>query len=182
MAKGRVPRVTVNLSPHQLADPHLIWTVQAAIAQAGAAPAWLALEVTEGMLMENTRSVVEKLHAIRSLGVSLAIDDFGTGYSSLAYLHEFPMSHIKIDRSFVTPLDDPTHDPGVVRAIVEIARSLGMSTVAEGIETATQLERLRALGCRLGQGFLMGRPLESDVLARLVAQPSPPSWLAAAAA
>jgi EAL domain-containing protein (putative c-di-GMP-specific phosphodiesterase class I) len=182
LSRGRVPRVSVNLSPHQLADPHLLWTVQAAIAQAGAVPAWLALEVTEGMLMENTSAVVEKLHAIRSLGVSLAIDDFGTGYSSLAYLHQFPMSHIKIDRSFVTPLDDPKHDPGVVRAIVEIGRSLGMATIAEGIETAGQLERLRALGCGLGQGFLMGRPLDSDAIGRLVAQPARPSWMPALAA
>jgi diguanylate cyclase (GGDEF)-like protein len=182
MAKGQVPRVSVNLSPHQLADPQLLWTVQAAIAQAGAVPAWLALEVTEGMLMENTGVIVEKLHAIRSLGVSLAIDDFGTGYSSLAYLHQFPMSHIKIDRSFVTPLDDPRHDPGVVRAIVEIARSLGMSTIAEGIETFAQLERLKALGCGLGQGFLLARPLDAEALGRLVAQPSRPSWMPALAA
>jgi diguanylate cyclase len=87
--------VSVNLSPHQLADPQLLWTIQAAIAQAGAVPAWLALEVTESMLMENTGAVVERLHAIRSLGVSLAIDDFGTGYSSLAYLDQFPMSHFR---------------------------------------------------------------------------------------
>jgi EAL domain-containing protein (putative c-di-GMP-specific phosphodiesterase class I) len=174
--------VSVNLSPHQLADPQLPWTIQAAIAQAGAVPAWLALEVTESLLMENTGAVLERLHAIRSLGVTIAIDDFGTGFSSLAYLQQFPMSHIKIDRSFVIPLDDPARDSGVVRAIVEIGRSLGMATVAEGIETEAQLERLRGLGCDLGQGFLLGRPLHSDVIADLVANPSPPVWAAAQAA
>jgi EAL domain-containing protein (putative c-di-GMP-specific phosphodiesterase class I) len=181
-SKGRVPRVSVNLSPHQLADPQLLWTIQAAIAQAGAVPAWLALEVTESMLMENTGAVVERLHAIRSLGVSLAIDDFGTGYSSLAYLDQFPMSHIKIDRSFVTPLDDPARDPGLVRAIVEIGRSLGLATIAEGIETPAQLERLRALGCGLGQGFLLGRPLDSAVIRDLIAHPSAVAWVPALAA
>ena len=175
LSKGRVPRVAVNLSPHQLADPHLPWTIQAAIAQAGAVPAWLSLEVTESLLMENTGPVVERLHAIRSLGVSIAIDDFGTGYSSLAYLHQFPISHIKIDRSFVTPLEDPAHDSGIVRAIVEIGRSLGMSTIAEGIETEAQLARLRALGCDLGQGFLLGRPLDSAAIRALLAHPSPMS-------
>ena len=181
-SKGRVPRVSVNLSPHQLADPQLLWTIQAAIAKAGAVPAWLALEVTESMLMENTGAVVDRLHAIRSLGVSLAIDDFGTGYSSLAYLDQFPMSHIKIDRSFVTPLDDPARDPGLVRAIVEIGRSLGLATIAEGIETPAQLERLRALGCGLGQGFLLGRPLDSAVIRDLIAHPSAVAWVPALAA
>ena len=182
MARGRVPRVSVNLSPHQLADPQLLWTIQAAIAQSGAVPAWLALEVTESLLMENTGSVVDQLHAIRSLGVSLSIDDFGTGYSSLAYLDQFPMSHIKIDRSFVTPLEDPARDAGVVRAIVEIGRSMGMATIAEGIETPAQLERLRALGCGLGQGFLLGRPLDDLAIRAIVAHPTHPAWAPALAA
>jgi EAL domain-containing protein (putative c-di-GMP-specific phosphodiesterase class I) len=181
-SRGRVPRVSVNLSPHQLVDPQLLWTIQAAIAQAGAVPAWLALEVTESLLMENTGPVVERLHAIRSLGVSLSIDDFGTGYSSLAYLDQFPMSHIKIDQSFVASLEDPARDPGIVRAIVEIGRSLGMATIAEGIETPTQLERLRGLGCNLGQGFLLGRPLDAVAIRAIVANPSQPDWATALAA
>jgi EAL domain-containing protein (putative c-di-GMP-specific phosphodiesterase class I) len=126
--------------------------------------------------------VVERLHAIRSLGVTLSIDDFGTGYSSLAYLDQFPMSHIKIDRSFVTPLEDPARDAGVVRAIVEIGRSLGMATIAEGIETPAQLERLRALGCGLGQGYLLERPLDAAAIRALVARPSHPAWAPALAA
>jgi diguanylate cyclase (GGDEF)-like protein/PAS domain S-box-containing protein len=182
VSKGRVPRVSVNLSPVQLADPQLPWTIQAAIAKAGAVPAWLALEITESLLMENTGAVLERLHSIRSLGVSIAIDDFGTGFSSLSYLQQFPMSHIKIDRSFVTPLEDPARDSGVVRAIVEIGRSLGMATIAEGIETTAQLERLRGLGCGLGQGFLLGRPLDAEAIRDLVANPSRPVWAPALAA
>jgi diguanylate cyclase (GGDEF)-like protein/PAS domain S-box-containing protein len=182
LSKGRVPRVSVNLSPVQLADPQLPWTIQAAIAQGGAVPAWLALEVTESLLMENTGAVLERLHTIRSLGVTIAIDDFGTGFSSLAYLQQFPMSHIKIDRSFVIPLDDPARHSGVVRAIVEIGRSLGMATIAEGIETAVQLERLRDLGCDLGQGFLLGRPLDAAAIGELIAHPSLPTWALARAA
>jgi len=108
--------------------------------------------------------------------VGISIDDFGTGYSSLAYLQEFPVTYIKIDRSFVTPLDDPARDSGVVRAIIEIARALGMTTVAEGIETPTQRERLRDLGCPLAQGFLFARPLEAAAMEELVARPVGPIW------
>jgi diguanylate cyclase (GGDEF)-like protein/PAS domain S-box-containing protein len=170
LSPGRVPRVSINLSAHQLADPQLAWTVQAAIAQAGATPGWVTLELTESMLMQNSSASLERLHAIRALGVQIAIDDFGTGYSSLAYLERFPVTHIKIDRSFVTPLDDPRRGAGVVHAIVEIGRALGLATVAEGIETATELQRLRELGCGLGQGYLFSRPLERDAMADLVAR------------
>jgi EAL domain-containing protein (putative c-di-GMP-specific phosphodiesterase class I) len=168
-APHRVPRVSVNLASAQVADASLPWTVQSALAQAGAAPGWLTLELTERQLVQDTSEVLERLHAIRALGVQISVDDFGTGYSSLAYLQHFPVSHIKIDRSFVTPLDDPEEGPGLAAAIVEIGRALGMSTIAEGIETERQLERLRAMGCPLGQGYLLGRPLESAAMLKLIA-------------
>jgi diguanylate cyclase (GGDEF)-like protein len=170
LSPGRVPRVSINLSAHQLADPQLAWTVQAAMAHARATPSWVTLELTESMLMQNSSAYLERLHAIRALGVQIAIDDFGTGYSSLAYLERFPVTHIKIDRSFVTPLDDPQRGDGVVRAIVEIGRALSLTTVAEGIETPTELQRLRELGCVLGQGYLFAKPLERDAMADLVAR------------
>jgi diguanylate cyclase (GGDEF)-like protein/PAS domain S-box-containing protein len=176
LARGAVPRVSINLSVRQVADPQLPWTVQAAMAQAGASPVWVTLELTESLLLQNTVAVLERLHALRALGVGISIDDFGTGYSSLAYLQEFPVSYIKIDRSFVTPLDDPARGSGVVRAIIEIARALGMTTVAEGIETPTQLKRLRDLGCPLAQGFLFARPLEAAAMEELVARPVGPIW------
>jgi diguanylate cyclase (GGDEF)-like protein/PAS domain S-box-containing protein len=170
LSPGRVPRVSINVSAHQLADPRLAWTVQAAMAQAGASPGWITLELTESMLMQNSSESIERLHAIRALGVEIAIDDFGTGYSSLAYLERFPISHLKIDRSFVFPLEDERRGSGVVRAIVEIGRALGLTTVAEGIETPTQLRRLQELGCAFGQGYLFSRPLERDAMAELVAR------------
>ena len=176
LSPGRVPRVSINLSAHQLADPQLAWTVQAAIAHAGATPSWVTLELTESMLMQNSAASLERLHAIRALGVQIAIDDFGTGYSSLAYLGQFPVTHIKIDRSFVTPLDDPKQGSGVVRAIVEIGRALGLTTVAEGIETSTELRRLQELGCELGQGYLFSRPLERDAMADLVSHQAGPAF------
>ena len=176
LARGAVPRVSINLSVRQVADPQLPWTVQAAMAQAGASPSWVTLELTESLLLQNTAAVLERLHALRALGVEISIDDFGTGYSSLAYLQEFPVSYIKIDRSFVTPLDDPARGSGVVRAIIDIARALGMTTVAEGIETPTQLKRLRDLGCPLAQGFLFARPIEAAAMEELVARPVGPIW------
>ena len=176
LARGAVPRVSINLSVRQVADPQLPWTVQAAIAQAGASPNWITLELTESLLLQNTAAALERLHALRAIGVGIAIDDFGTGYSSLTYLQEFPVTYIKIDRSFVTPLDDPARGSGIVRAIIEIARALGMTTVAEGIETSTQRDRLRDLGCPLAQGFLFARPLEAAAMEELVARPVGPIW------
>jgi EAL domain-containing protein (putative c-di-GMP-specific phosphodiesterase class I) len=123
--------------------------------------------------MQNSSAALERLHAIRALGVQIAIDDFGTGYSSLSYLERLPVTHVKIDRSFVTPLDDPARGDGVVRAIVEIGRALGLTTVAEGIETRAELRRLRELGCPLGQGYLFAKPLERDAMADLVARQGP---------
>ena len=171
-APRRVPRVSVNLASLQVADPNLPWTVQSALAQAGAAPGWLTLELTERQLVQDTAEVLARLHAIRALGVQISIDDFGTGYSSLAYLQQFPVNTIKIDRSFVTPLDDPDQGSGLAAAIVEIGRALGIGTIAEGIETERQRERLLAMGCPLGQGYLLGRPLESASMLELVADSS----------
>jgi EAL domain-containing protein (putative c-di-GMP-specific phosphodiesterase class I) len=178
LSPGRVPRVSINVSAHQLADPRFAWTVQAAMAHANVAPGWVTLELTESLLMQDGSACLEQLHAIRGLGVQIAIDDFGTGYSSLAYLERFPVTQVKIDRSFVTPLDDPCRSAGVVHAIVEIGRALGLTTVAEGIETQTELRRLRGLGCGLGQGFLFARPLEQDDMAELVARRTGPAFAA----
>jgi EAL domain-containing protein (putative c-di-GMP-specific phosphodiesterase class I) len=121
------------------------------------------------MLMQDSSASLERLHAIRALGVQIAIDDFGTGYSSLAYLEQFPITHIRIGQSFVTPLDEPGRGAGVVHAMVEIGRALNLTTVAEGIDTPTELRRLQDLGCELGQGYVFSPPLEPDEMAALVA-------------
>jgi EAL domain-containing protein (putative c-di-GMP-specific phosphodiesterase class I) len=173
-------RLNVNLSPRQLSDPALVPAVAEILELSGLDPALLWLEVTESVLMEDATFVSRTLAQLRELGVHFAIDDFGTGYSSLAYLQQFPVSHIKIDGSFVTQLDDPTRGPGVAAAIIEIGRALGMATIAEGIETERQLERLCALGCALGQGYLLGRPLEASVMLELVTGSRDSHFLSAA--
>ena len=177
--------VWVNLSSHSLADPGLPGTVRTALAEADLDPQLLTLEITEGALMRDAASTVRALQALRALGVRLAVDDFGTGYSSLAYLQQFPVHTLKVDRSFVGRLDDGRLDDGrlddrmaeddategarasgaIVRAVVSLATGLQLSTVAEGIETPGQLSAARALGCGLGQGFFLGRPASaSEVL------------------
>ena len=123
-------------------------------------PSNLILEITESAMMHDTETVVQNLHALRALGLRIAVDDFGTGYSSLAYLEQFPVDILKIDRSFVDGAadDDPA---GLAQAIIQIAETLGHMTVAEGVESAEQAERLRPLGCRAAQGYHLGMPLDA---------------------
>ena len=117
----------------------------------------MVLEITESVLLD-ADAIGHRLHELRALGVLLAIDDFGTGYSSLSYLTRLPVDIVKIDRSFVERLGGPPGDETLVRAVVQLARSLGLRSVGEGVETAAQLERLRSFGCDAAQGFLFGRP------------------------
>lgn len=171
ISPGKIRRVAVNVAAHQLADPQLALNIQAALARAKAAPGWLTIEITESVFVHNTAMILEQMHAIRAMGVAIALDDFGTGYSSLAYLQQFPMSYIKIDRSFVTPLNEPGRTGGIAGAVVDIARALEMTAIAEGIETPLQLKRLRELGCTRGQGFLLSRPIDADAMRRLILDP-----------
>ena len=142
--------------------------VERALAASGLDPACLTLEITESALMHNVDAgagVVQRLHA---MSVGLHLDDFGTGYSSLAYLHTFPVTALKIDRSFVAAMDRVPQQSAIVQAIVSLAHNLGMDVIAEGIETVTQAEALRALRCRRGQGFLFARPLPAHQAERLI--------------
>ena len=152
--------VWVNLSAPSLAHGRLPEAVAGALAASGLDPALLTLEITEGALMRDAVATVETLTTLRQLGVQLAVDDFGTGYSSLAYLQRFPVHALKVDRSFVAGLDLPGcgESAAIVRAIAGLATALDLRTVAEGIETESQLGAVTALGCDLGQGFLLGRP------------------------
>ncbi|MFC7332755.1 EAL domain-containing protein [Rhodocista pekingensis] len=153
--------VSVNLSPYQM-DPGRIdlarW-VRGVLELTGADPSWVKLEITESGLIANASNAVEVLHRLRDLGVGLAIDDFGTGYSSLSYLQRLPVESIKIDRSFIAGMGESVQGTELVRTIVQLARILGFSVVAEGIETPDQLEQVRALGCGRGQGFHFAKPL-----------------------
>jgi EAL domain-containing protein (putative c-di-GMP-specific phosphodiesterase class I) len=154
--------MSVNVSARQLEDQALVSDVASALSAAGLPPSALVLELTESALAVDERSTVERLAAIDASGVRLAIDDFGTGYSSLRYLKQFPVRELKIDQSFVSVLGNVAGDSTLVALIIDLARSLQMSTVAEGIETELQLKTLRGLGCDLGQGYLFAPPRAAD--------------------
>ncbi len=161
------PYLSVNVAGGQLEQPGFVDEVSLALTDAGLVPERLVLEVTESSLVGDAEA--ERLQALRRLGVRLAIDDFGTGYSSLSYLRRFPMDVLKIDRSFTK---DVCEDSALVRAIVAMGESLGLVLIPEGIESLEQADCLRALGCRLGQGFYFGRPVPAEQLTgALIATP-----------
>ena len=163
-------RVAVNLSPVQLRDPGLVATVREALALSGLAPHRLELEVTESVLLAASEANVATLHALRGLGVRIAMDDFGTGYCSLSYLQKFPFDKIKIDRSFVSQIGENPHSTAIVRAVIGLGASLGIVTVAEGVETEAQFAHLRAEGCGEVQGYLFGRPSPASTARGLTRQ------------
>ncbi|MGH9002042.1 MAG: putative bifunctional diguanylate cyclase/phosphodiesterase, partial [Acidimicrobiia bacterium] len=149
---------SINLSPRQFRQPDLADQVAAALTRAGLDPHHLCVEVTEGVMVDNVDAAILALHRLRRLGVSVSIDDFGTGYSSLSYLKSFPIDYVKIDRSFIRGLGHERVDSEIVTSVIRLAGAIGLRTVAEGVETDDQLERLRALGCSLAQGYLIARP------------------------
>ena len=147
----------VNLSPQQLHDHWIVATVRTALDDAGLAPERLVLEVTEDILIDDPIAV-NRLHELHALGVLIAIDDFGTGYTSINYLQQLPVQILKIDRSFVSGNAlAPTERNAFLHAIIGLAKSLHLHSVAEGIEEAEQLDELRSLGCESGQGFLWAK-------------------------
>jgi EAL domain-containing protein (putative c-di-GMP-specific phosphodiesterase class I) len=162
--------VTVNVSARQLLDPGFEAIVAGALANNSLHPHKLILEVTESSVIQNADVTIAKLDRISETGVRIALDDFGEGYSSLGHLRELPIDILKIARPFVRELTDDEHDPALVRGIVELARSLGLRLVAEGIELPEQHAMLRAFGCALGQGFLFARPLEAEQLRELLGE------------
>jgi diguanylate cyclase (GGDEF)-like protein/PAS domain S-box-containing protein len=157
-------RVAVNVSPAQFTHQDLVATVEAALAQTGLPPQRLELEITEGLLMGDTRAAIETLDRLRDMGVQLAIDDFGTGYSSLSYLKRFRVHKVKIDKSFVGDLEFDEDDRRIVHAILMLGQALNLSTIAEGVETPMQSELLTSLGCDQAQGYLYGKPMPADHL------------------
>jgi diguanylate cyclase (GGDEF)-like protein/PAS domain S-box-containing protein len=151
--------MAVNLSARQLQDPGIVDEVSAALAAAGLDPQSLILEITETAIMEQLDAAVTILTELRELGVRLALDDFGIGYSSLSYLQRLPVDILKIDRTFVSGVTGSTEDSALARGIISLGQTLGLVTIAEGIETAEQLAALRELGCQFGQGYFFSRPL-----------------------
>ena len=156
--------MAVNLSPRQLTDPDLIHKVSRALAETGVPPGNLHLEITETAVMSSVDASTSTLDALRQLGVHLIIDDFGTGYSSLARLKKLPVTALKVDRSFVDGLGRDSSDLSIVDAIINMADSLALGVIAEGVETAEQLEILQSLGAKMGQGYLWSRALPASGL------------------
>ena len=168
-AGADIELVSVNVSPLQFArQSDFVDQVRQALAASGLPHGHLQLELTEGTLMADSQQSLALLLELRSLGVTLAIDDFGTGYSSLAYLRSFPVSVLKIDRSFVRDMHLDPRNANLVKAMVQMAHSLDLSVTAEGIETQTQHDALRALGCDTGQGYGIGRPMPADRLSEQI--------------
>ena len=163
-------QIAVNLSARQLMQERFADTVAAVLADTGMDPQTLELEITESMLMQRAEKSIQTLHQIRALGVRLSLDDFGTGYSSLSYLRRFPLTTVKIDRSFICYLPDDRNGVSIVQAVLAIGRNLRLGVVAEGVETREQLAFLRAQGCPAMQGYLFSRPLPADALTQMLKQ------------
>ena len=163
-------QISVNLSGKQFINSNLIEQIRRILRETDVEPQSLKLEITESMVMENIETAVEMLEQLRALGIEFSIDDFGTGYSSLSYLHRFPISTLKIDRSFVSRMTDNNENAEIVRTIVMLARSLKMNVVAEGVETRDQLAQLALLECEYGQGYYFSKPLDPQGAARLLAE------------
>ncbi|MGP0088893.1 MAG: EAL domain-containing protein [Xanthobacteraceae bacterium] len=161
-------KVAVNLSPLQFKNGNPFVTVNDALASSGLAPARLELEITEATLLEKSESVLATLHALRALGVRISMDDFGTGYSSLSYLRSFPFDKIKIDRSFVNGVGDNADSQAIVRAIITLGTSLGITITAEGVESETDLAYMQAEGCNEGQGYLFSKARPSSEIQALL--------------
>ena len=161
-------RVAVNLSPIQFKSRDLVGLVKSALSEARLPATRLELEITESLFLAESESVLKALHELRAMGVRISMDDFGTGYSSLSYLRSFPFDKIKIDRSFMADLTSRQDSQAIIRAVIGLGQSLGMSTTAEGVETEEQLAMVRAEGCSEVQGFLFSPPLPPAALASLL--------------
>lgn len=165
---GMPTRFSINVAAKQFANPDFANEVSAVLQETQLPSHLLELEVTESALMNDFETTRNILLSIKALGVSISIDDFGTGYSSLSYLKAFPIDELKIDRAFVSDMTKDEQSFNIVKTVVHLAKSLGLTLVAEGIETAQEEKLLRELECELGQGFLFSRPVTYDTLYTLL--------------
>jgi Amt family ammonium transporter len=167
--------VSVNISSKQFRQPDLVDSIRRSLIGHHVDSSLLKLEITESVIMQDAKNSVEKLNKLKALGVELLVDDFGTGYSSLSYLQRFPISGLKIDRSFISGGGDERENMEIVRTIIVLAANLGLDVVAEGVETGEQLQRLKTLGCGSAQGYFFSRPLDGPSARRFIEEgPSPP--------
>jgi len=169
-AEGHPVGIAVNVSGRQLDDDDLLTHVEQALADSGLDPTALTIEITETTLMRNAEETARRLLAIKELGVRIAIDDFGTGYSSLAHLQRFPVDALKIDRSFISRLNEGAEGEILLRSLVQLGKALAIETLAEGIECPQELSLIRGEHCDSGQGFLFARPLEADAVATFLSE------------
>ena len=169
--------MSVNVSPRQFDDRRLVARVAAALDEAGLDARWLELEVTESLIMRDVQQAVDKMRELEAMGIALSIDDFGTGYSSLAALKSFPISRLKIDKSFVRDLAHSADDQAIARAIISLSHQLQMRVIAEGVETEQQREFLAQYGCDEMQGYLFSKPVPPDAIGAMLAPraPAPPT-------
>jgi EAL domain-containing protein (putative c-di-GMP-specific phosphodiesterase class I) len=165
--------VAVNVSARQLADPELSSHIEGVIRAHRIEPASLWLELTETALLDDTAFMEHSLKQLKGLGLQLILDDFGVGFSSLGYLKRLPLSMIKLDRSFVENVTDSPHDAAIVRAVSQMADSIGIGVVAEGVETQDQVRMARDLGCGYAQGFHFARPVPASEVGDLLERPMP---------
>jgi len=161
---GKRLQVAINLSVRQFLSPGVVGVVREALEATGIDPELVEFEITESMLIDKVEDARQSMNNLRELGVNLAIDDFGTGYSSLSYLKEFPVNTMKVDRSFIAPLQNSPQSAAIVSALVSLGKAMGLTVVAEGIENQAQLDLLASSGCDLGQGFFIARPMPLDAL------------------
>ena len=161
----------------QFKNKRLFETVHAVLSETGLPPTRLELEITESLLLRDNEQTLHTLHRLRAIGVRICMDDFGTGYSSLSYLRSFPFDKIKIDRSFMRDLERRGDSLAIIKAVIGLGQSLGMSTTAEGVETEEQLKAVREQGCDEVQGFLFSPPLEVPQVLQLLAKESQPQQL-----
>ena len=170
-ADRNVPYISVNVSPRQFRDDEFYNVVRRALDLSGIEPSSLVLELTESVLMYNDERILAEMNSLTDLGIRIAIDDFGTGYSSLSYLREFPISVLKIDKSFVDELGRSAEQYALVEGITHLADTLGLTVIAEGVENVRQQESLISMGCRLAQGYLFAEPVSAEEAEQLVLAP-----------
>ena len=161
-------KFAVNLSARQFLRYDIFAAVDYCLSVTACNPAWITLEITESLLLNDSNQVLDTLRQFVDLGLKVAIDDFGTGYSSLSYLNKFPISEVKIDRSFVSDITVDENDAKLVKAVIGMALSLGKELIAEGVETQEQADLLKSWGCNIGQGYLFSKPLSfKELIQRL---------------
>jgi EAL domain-containing protein (putative c-di-GMP-specific phosphodiesterase class I) len=174
-ARGDTLDISVNVSGRQLDTDDIVEHIREALTDSGLAATSLIIEVTETALMRNADATARRLRAIKELGVRIAVDDFGTGYSSLAYLQQFPVDCLKIDRSFTNAIATSPESKALIATLVQLGRDLGLRTLAEGVETTSELDHLRDEHVNEAQGFLLARPLDADTLESQLLAPTRPT-------